>query len=247
MKIIKDKNTYYLINDDEKIKLEVEVVQKYKLFYLELPTDVKPIINDNEYYFYYKLALKRLSRMQSRKNLENYLLENGIKEPFLKQIIAKLIELKYLDDYEYAKNYINLKMYSYGPLKISDNLVRDGVSYEIVNDLVPMINEYEILKSFLLKDLKKIKSSLSSYRQKLVRRYYQKGYNLSVINQTLDELLENITYDELNDLEKEYQKILKRSQSLDKNDYEIKAQIREKLLRKGYRYDDIKKVEGLIR
>lgn len=247
MKIIKDKNTYYLINDDEKIKLEVEVVQKYKLFYLELPTDIKPIINDNEYYFYYKLALKRLSRMQSRKNLENYLLENGIKEPFLKQIIAKLIELKYLDDYEYAKNYINLKMYSYGPLKISDNLVRDGVSYEIVNDLVPMINEYEILKSFLLKDLKKIKSSLSSYRQKLVRRYYQKGYNLSVINQTLDELLENITYDELNDLEKEYQKILKRSQSLDKNDYEIKAQIREKLLRKGYRYDDIKKVEGLIR
>ncbi len=246
MKIIKEKDSYYLIKDNLKIKLEIEVVQKYRLYY-EQAYDISydEILNDNKYYFYYKLALKRLAKMQSRKMLENYLIEKQIDKSTLNKVINRLLELKYLDDYEYAKNYLNLKMYQYGPLRLENKLIEDGVHPQIIKELISKIDEGEILSNLLVKDLTKINQSIYNFKQKLVRKYYMKGFNLSLINEMLSNLLENIDYDELDSLKKDYQKLLIKSSSLDKSDYERKLSIREKLLRKGYRLDNIKKVEEL--
>lgn len=243
MKLIKDKNDYYLINNDSKIKLEIEVVQKYKLYYEQDNLLFSEIIKENNYYFYYKLALKRLSKMQSRKMLENYLEEKGIDNFTLNKVIKRLNELKYLDNYEYAKNYISLKMYSYGKLKLEQKLINDGVNLKIVKELIEKINEEEILTELLTKDLIKINSSFYHYQQKLVRKYYMKGFNLSTVNNVLTQLIEDIAYDESDSLKKDYHKLLLKFQSLNKSDYEIKNSIRQKLLRKGYRLENIKKVE----
>jgi regulatory protein len=151
MKLLKEKDNYYLINDEKKIKLEMEVVHKFKLYYEDESLLVEEIISENNYYFYYKLALKRLSKMQSQKMLENYLETKGIDQITLKKVIKRLTELKYLDDYEYAKNYINLKMYSFGPLKLENKLIEDGVNYRIVKELVSEIDEAEILQGFTRK------------------------------------------------------------------------------------------------
>jgi hypothetical protein len=70
-----------------------------------------------------------------------------------------------------------------------------------------------------------------------------KGFNLSLINELLSNLLDEVNYDEFDNLKKDYQKLLLRSKSLNKSDYEIKIEIRHKLLRKGYRLENIKKVE----
>lgn len=243
MRLLKEKDNYYLVNDEKKIKLEIEVVQKFKLYYEDENLLVKEIISENNYYFYYKLALKRLSKMQSQKMLENYLETKGIDQITLKKVIKRLTELKYLDDYEYAKNYINLKMYSFGPLKLENKLIEDGVNYRIVKELVSEIDEAEILQSLLEKDLLKISSSIYNHKQKLTRKYYMKGFNLSLINELLSNLLDEVSYDEFDNLKKDYQKLLLRSKSLNKSDYEIKIEIRHKLLHKGYRLENIKKVE----
>ena len=243
MKIIKIKNSYYIQDEDNLIKLENEVVQKFKIYLETNNYDFKLIILENEYYFYYKMALKRLSRMQSELMLKNYLLEKGIRKSILNQVITSLKKLHYLDDYEYALNYKDLKQYSYGPRKISANLINNGVSKEIIDEVILMIDEEEILTNLIQKELTKIKSSLRSYEQKLLRKYYQKGFSLKVISKVLSNELKNILYDETIDLEKEYYKILNKAKLKKLSDTELKYHVRNKLLQKGYRIDDIKKVE----
>lgn len=246
MRILKEKDSYYLIKDDKKVQLELEVVQKFKLYYEEeYNVSYDEIIKENNYYFYYKLALKRLSKMQSRKMLENYLQEKGIDNKTLNKVISRLLELKYLDDYEYAKNYINLKMYQYGPLRLENKLIEDGVRVSIVKELIETINEEEILNDLLEKELSKISKSIYNFKQKLVRKYYMKGFNLSLINEILSKLFDDISYSEIESLQKDYQKLFNKIESHEISDYEKRQNIREKLLRKGYRLDNIKKVEEL--
>ena len=243
MKVIKEKDLYYLITDEQKIKLEMEVVSKYRLYYEHENIPFQEIIKENNYYFYYNLALKRLAKMQSVKMLENYLIEKNIDNDTLSKVIKRLKELNYLDDYEYARNYIRLKMYSFGPINLEKKLYEDGVHYSIIKELISEIDEEEILTELLQKDLQKISSSIHSYKQKLTRRYYSKGFNLSLINEILSELLDDISYDEIDSLKKDYHKIKSKAKSDDASDYEKKMKIREKLLRKGYLLENIKKVE----
>lgn len=243
MKIVKERNNYYLLKDNQKIKIEPEVVQKYKIYYELDQPDFKIIYQENEYYIYYKMAIKRLSRMQSELMLRKHLDSKGASKSIINQVIVTLNKFGYLNDYEYAKNYKDLKMYSYGPLKITSNLLKDGVSKEIVDDIVATIDEESVLTDLIQKDLLKIKSSIYNYQQKLIRRYYQKGFNLELIKSVINKELKDLNYDESIDLEKEYQKLINRPNKKNIDQSKWQYQVRMKLLKKGYRLDDIKKIE----
>src|SRR5690554_824582 len=243
MKIVKVKTNYYLENEETKIKLEPEVVHKYRLYSSSEVANLELVILDNQYYFYYKMALKRLSSMQSEYMLRKYLIEKGISKPVLNQVITELYKLRYLDDYEYALNYKDLKQYQWGPRKIEANLLTNGVNKEIINEVIELIDEEEILDNLLSKELRKIKSSIKSFEQKLIRKYYNKGFTLNIITKVLSPHLANIDYDESIDLEKEYYRLKSRLEVKDLTKNELKYQITQRLLRRGYKLDDIKKIE----
>ena len=243
MKVVKVKTNYYLENEETKIKLEPEVVHKYRLYSSSEVANLELVILDNQYYFYNKMALKRLSSMQSEYMLRKYLIEKGISKPVLNQVITELYKLLYLDDYEYALNYKDLKQYQWGPRKIEANLLTNGVNKEIINEVVELIDEEEILDNLLSKELRKIKSSIKSFEQKLIRKYYNKGFTLNIITKVLSRHLAKIDYDESIDLEKEYYRLKSRLEVKDLTKNELKYQITQRLLRRGYKLDDIKKIE----
>ena len=82
MKVVKVKTNYYLENEETKIKLEPEVVHKYRLYSSSEVANLELVILDNQYYFYYKMALKRLSSMQSEYMLRKYLIEKVFQNQF---------------------------------------------------------------------------------------------------------------------------------------------------------------------
>lgn len=243
MKIIKEKSSYYLITDTEKMKIEAEVVQKYRLYDNLNTSNINLIYQENKYYFYYKLALKRLAKMQSEAMLKNYLIEKEASNQIVNQVIVSLKKYRYLDDYQYALNYTELKMHNWGPKKIQSQLIKNGVNQDIINEVSTRINERQILTNLISKEVTKIKSSIYDFKQKIIKKYFQKGFSLEIIKAVVEETFTDIDYDETKAVEKDYNKLLVRLNRKNLTPNDMKFQIRNKLLQKGYRLDDIKKME----
>lgn len=243
MKLIKEKSNFYLIKDDNKIKVELEVVQKYRLYTESDNLDINLIYEENMYHYYYKLALKRLARMQSEYMLRQYLSEKEAPNNIINQVIHSLKLMHYIDDFDYAKNYVELKMNSWGPIKLEQNLLKAGLSRVIIDDVLSKVDEEQILNNLLSKEVRKIKSSFVQFKQKLIRKFYQKGFNIDVVLKVVNEQLDEVVYDETIDLEKEYNKLIARGIRKKQDEQELKYEIRNKLMKKGYRLDDIKKIE----
>ena len=243
MKIIKEKSSYYLVTDTDKIKIEVEVVQKYRLYNNLNILDINLIYQENQYYYYYKLAINRLAKMQSEAMLRNYLFEKDASNAIINQVIVTLKNHRYLDDYQYAFNYTELKMHNWGPKKIQSQLIKNGVNQDIIDEVIARINEREILVNLISKEMTKIKSSIHDFKQKTIKKYFQKGFSLEIIKAVVEETLTDLDYDESKAIEKDYNKLLVRLNRKNLTPNDMKFQIRNKLLQKGYRLDDIKKME----
>src|SRR3989344_3929675 len=116
---------------------------------------------------YFNLSLRFISyRPRSKKEVFNYLKEKSKKAPHLdEKVIAKimqrLVDLKFIDDLEFAKFWIRSRKKGFKILKFE--LIQKGISKEIIEKAVSEFDLKAKEDDLIEKLIEKKKKSLSKY------------------------------------------------------------------------------------
>ena len=239
MKIIKieklKNNKYKLKFENDSLVTYDDIILKYNLLFKKnIDMNIyNKIIDENKYYDIYSDCEKYcLKKRRSEKEIYNYLLKKEINNDTINDIIKKLKKINLINDKEYANAFINDKVLlsDVGINKIKEELIKNSIDENIINEELSKIDKSifnDKLKKIIFKKIKSNrKYSVSNFKNKILNELILKGYDKEdIINE-----LSIYQFDDNIFLKKEYSKL--------KTKYE-QSKIIQKLLSKGFRYDDI--------
>lgn len=135
-----------------------------------------------------KDALRYLRyRLRSKKEIHAHLFKKGYPEEEIEEVIGKLEEQNLLNDSVFARFYISdgLSVYYKGPFRLKQELLKLGVSDELIDD--SMDKELENC------DLKEIaKKAAGNTEQadpdKIRRKLYRKGFSSTIIDEIIADI-----------------------------------------------------------
>jgi len=243
-KIVKMKdNKYKIYIDGESIITYDNVILENELLYKKNIDNnlYKKMLIDTTYYDVYNKVVKYiLKRRRSEKEIRKYLNKFDINDKYIESIINKLKDIKFINDSEYCKAYINDKLYlsKEGINKIKNHLISEDISIGIIEEELSNIDK-DLFKDRLEKLItKKINSnkrySKSYLKQKILGDMISLGYDKDIILN----ILENNLISDDNILENEFNKIYNKL----KNKYigyELENKVKQKLIQKGFSVGDI--------
>lgn len=255
MKIIKfkkvslDKYKVYLDNNEVISLYEDVIVNNRLLLTKEVDEELlKKLIKENNSANAYYIAVKYISiRKRSKKEVMEYLLKKDITKEMIENVIERLEKEGNINDFSFSKSFVNdsLLLTNKGPLKIKNELIKYGISLDIINEALCDI-DYYILKEKLFnlidKQIKIRKDSPSVLKLKLLNYFYNLGYEKDMI---LDELKKFNVKANIEQLQKEYSKLYRKySRKYEGN--ELEFYINKRLYEKGYNSEDISKIKKEI-
>ncbi len=240
----KDKsNKYKVLIDDEEIVLYDDIIIKYNLL-MKSEIDVSTyneMIKENSLLLGYYEAINYITKkMRSKKEIEKYLVKKGLNSKEIKETIKKLEDNNFINEDIYLKAYINdqINLTNNGVNKIKKNLLKLGLDNNKIDDYLSKIDECIFLDKIDKYIEKKIKfnKNTSSYmlKNKIIIDLVNLGFNKEDIVSELNKF-------EIDDKEAynhEYEKIKKILEKKYSGD-ELKFKIKEKLYKKGFRYNEI--------
>lgn len=236
------------LEDNSTITLYEDVIINNNLLITKEIDDslISNLTKENDYYHGYSVSINYLSlRMRSVKEITKYLEKKNFNHDIIEQTIKRLINEGYLNDFNYAKAYVNDKfsLTPWGPYKIKLELVKNGISSEIATNAIEDIDE-KLLKeklSNLMEKQIKLKKGLpaSSLKLKILNYFINLGYEKEMILKGLSSF--SLTTDYVY-LQKEYNK-LKNKYMKKYDDEKLKWFIYQKLYAKGFSKDDINKIK----
>ena len=244
MKIIKyekqrsNKYKVYLDND-ETITLYEDVILNNNLLLSKEINDLTSIKEDNLEYEAYDKAVKYIStKMRSKKEIKTYL-RKIYEEELINKIVDKLLKNGLINDSKYVIAYYQdkINLSNDGPNKIKDNLLKQGINEDIINDNISIDNEFIFNKLDHLID-KKIRTTKGYSGSVLKHRLLSYFINLGYDKDMIIEILNSKDLSNIEDGIKEYNKLLNKYKNK-YDDYKLEAFIRSKLYIKGYDYDEI--------
>jgi regulatory protein len=158
--------------------------------------EIEEIIIDDEYVKCFNSALNYISYQERTiKEVKNKLVSKEYLNLTINKAIEELLKLNYLNDFEYAKRYIELKVKKMGTQKIKYLLIEKGIDEKIFDFLLMNYSEdqqYEI--ALLLASKKNDQYDNISYQKRYSRLsglLNRKGYSYSIVNRVLSEILED--------------------------------------------------------
>ena len=176
-----------------------------------------------------------------------YLLKKDITKEMIENVIERLEKEGNINDFSFSKSFVNdsLLLTNKGPLKIKNELIKYGISLDIINEALCDI-DYDILKEKLFnlidKQIKIRKDSPSVLKLKLLNYFYNLGYEKDMI---LDELKKFNVKANIEQLQKEYSRLYRKySRKYEGN--ELEFYINKRLYEKGYNSEDISKIKKEI-
>lgn len=198
MKILKYEkkgNGNYLVylEDGKSIKLNEEIILKYKLLYKkDIDTFLlNDILQDNNNYDIYNKCVKYIEvRMRSINEIKEYIKRNNASPDLIDETIDKLIKNKLLDDEKFTKAFVNdkLKFTTMGPYRIEMELKKHNIDNIIISKYINSIDE-EILNEKINKQITKlIKSNhgKTNLKNKIYNNLINLGYSSSKILENLN-------------------------------------------------------------
>jgi len=195
----------------------------------------------------YNKALEFLSyRMRSVKEVEEYLAKKEYHESVIKEVILKLKEYNYVDDFEFALAYVRTQKQTNGkgPTVLTRELATKGIGQSIVEQVLAEYSRAEQLEeaiSHAEKLLKKNnKLSTIQLKQKIEQHLLRKGFSYNIISIALEEV--NYEQDESEEwlaLVKHAEKAQRKYQNEDP--YQYKMKMKQFLYRKGFAIELIEK------
>lgn len=166
----------YLIAFDFRLEKGVEVDDSL-LFNVELKANEKSAFDYSIWY---------LSRyVATTKKLRNKLYEKQFKKSVIDNVISRLAELKYLDDYAYAENLVFQKSKKLGKRRLQAELKNKGISSEIIEEVLSNLDSEDAFETAIAvaekwhrsHDLKSIKDN-----EKFFRFMAYRGFDYDTIN-----------------------------------------------------------------
>jgi len=238
-KIIKLKNGKYKIKlDEDELTTYSEVIIENNILYKKEVDNglYNTIIDMTIYYDIYYKCLKHIDKkIRSKKEIEEYLKKQGSDPNTIEKIINKLEDINLINDSNFARAYINDKIYlsNYGINKIRQELLINGVNINIIEEELDKIDKNELknkLKKIINKRLYSNKKySIYQLKQKIINDMIILGYDK-------EDIIDIINNYEINDddiLLKEYNRL--------KNKYDLNK-LKQKLLSKGFSYEQINSI-----
>lgn len=239
------KNSYKLIlENEETLTLYDEVILKYQLLLKKdiSISEIKNIKKENEFYTCYYKALSYLNyKSCSKKELGDYLKKRKFTSKDIARTLQILEEKKILNDELYFENifYNEINFTTHGPKKIEKKLLDLGFKEEKIKEKLNTIKNdiwLDRLKNSLEKRVKTNKKDGSyKIKEKLMLYALNEGYKKEDALYIIENL--NIVSTE-GVLEKEAIKLYKKY-SLKYQGEELLYQIKVRMFRKGFSYEEI--------
>ena len=244
---VEAKKSYYLVTTSiNDYKFDEDTIVKYEVFNDKVydKKEFDKIIKYNDEQIAFNKVIRYLGYgPRSKLEIIKYLKEKGIEN--YKPTIKKLIEYGYIDDEKLANDlvsyYIDLAK---GPLYILKKMDEKGIDEAIMKNAMLAYSE-ELEKDICYQVSTKEIQHLSKYpirKQKtsLYAKLQSRGFSSSVIRGTIDKL--EFIDDSIDNLKKDYEKLVSKVSKKDMSESEKKAYIVERLLAKGYEYVTIKTI-----
>lgn len=236
-------NIYEITFDnDQKIKVYDEVIIKFNLVVNSILDNnfVETIKKYNDVMIiFFKLRNSLIKKMCSKKTIIEKLNKENLDSLDEEEIIKKLEKLNLINDDNYLLAFVNsqINLTLNGPEKIKQNLLKENIDKEKIN---LELKKYD--DSFWNDRINKIidkrkksnhKDSNKVFNIKTKEYIYSLGYRGNFD-------IENDSSNEFDILKKEYEKIIRKYErkGLDKR------KLKYDLMKKGFNYEDIKKLEN---
>lgn len=244
-KYIKDKNNKYkVIIDGESITLYDDTIIRYNLLLTKNITkeEYQEILKFNEELDSYYLAIKYITKkLRSELEIKEYLTKKEINSSTITKTIKRLKENNFLNNELFVKAYINdqINLTNNGPLKITNDLLKLGISQDEINNYLDNIND-TIWEDKLHKYIdKKIKANHTSSKNQLKMKLMTSLINLGYEKSQIVPIIEQYDIIDTDIMKKEVEKI-RRSLERKYQGYELEQKIKERLYRKGFSYSEYK-------
>ncbi|MGM9814434.1 MAG: hypothetical protein ACI32C_06055 [Candidatus Enteromonas sp.] len=199
---------------------------------------------------YYEYALKLCFRDQkTKKEVVDRLTAKGASKETIRSILARLKAAGLIDDRlyvtVYAKDIASLRCY--GRKKVLYELKKKGVSEAILNSIA-FTDEEELDKATRYAEILNRRSDKvpnAKKKMKMLIGLMERGFDEDIAREAVSRVATvNDPDEERNALAKDYLTYKVRYERKFEG-YELKQRVLAALLKKGYRYDDIKEIEGV--
>lgn len=138
-------------------------------------------------------------RPRTIKEMQNYLLTKGYEAEIVQRIINKLIAERYLDDEEFARQWVaeRLRLKQKGPFVLREELRQKGVEQSLIEKALGFLEDEEQLEACLRiaqkkwNQLKNKEAETFVQRQKLMIYLQRKGYSFDIIQSAVAKLEES--------------------------------------------------------
>lgn len=243
--IKKGRITHQVLRNEEVYEIEPILIIKYNINVGKTFENKEwtKILDENKYYYYDRIGQVKLKKALTKKEVIDFLTEKDANEQLINSLITKYLNYGYIDDNKYTKLFIDIRKTKDGPKLLFKKLKDKGISETIINKHLSLLNEQEIINTFITSKFKQVKNqTVKQTVTKLKQTLLNKGYTFEVINEVIDKNIDLIEVDEEKLLEKEYDKLFNRKKAnIELNDFKFKT--RNKLLQKGFNIEKIKLIE----
>lgn len=172
--------------------------------------------------------------LRTKKEIKDYLYNHDASDEEINIVLQKLENLQFIDDHRYAKYYLNKVINNKkGPIYFKNELKNKGVDSVIIDLVVDDYDERVIndnINTIIKKELPNLKTyPVLKQKEKIYQKLLRLGYSNSSINYNLSKI--EFVSDYLDRLKNEIE--ILHNKSVDE------TKIKQKLLLKGYNYQEI--------
>lgn len=226
---------------------------------------LEDIINEDNYIKGKNAALHFLeSSFKSSKQVVDKLIAKEFDIKTIDRVLEFLRQYGFVDDKRFVELFVKEKIKSSGKNKIKFTLLKKGIEEELIEEELNKVTSEQQLEIALQLGEKKVRilSKSEDDRRKLYKKttdyLFRNGYDFQIINEVLDKIAINDDSDDykekessVDNYEEDYDKLYnlasKRYNILIKaesNEMKIYKKLGDYLLRRGYQWEQIKKVLG---
>lgn len=210
--------------------------------------DLNNLLNESNYYFIKDSVISKLKVKDYSKYEIKELIKDKLNEEGLNRLINDLERNNYINDYNYVKRVFNeCESKLKGKLYIESKFKGKEIDDSLINAFFEHYDEKELANKLSNKEYKKLENKCPKniVINKISTKLNYNGFSEFVINETINSLEYIKSSDNINLLEKDYLKLIKKYQNKFK-DKDLERKVIESLLLKGYNYKSIKEYIGGI-
>jgi regulatory protein len=260
------------INGEFSFAVDEALVYQYKLEkdkVVDLES-LQQIIEEDNYIKAKTTALKTIERAyKTEKEIRDKLEKNEYPENSIERVLEFLKSYEFINDEKFTKMFVQDKIKKYGKNKIKFDLIKKGINEKVIEENLNSMNdtnEKDTAKKLAEKKLRTLQGKYGEgvIYSKVANYLSSKGFSFDVINDIMpslvkiddnedqytnensEKVMELKETEEINKLmeigQKKYRVLLKS----EKNEQKIYTKLSQFLLRKGYKWEIVKKTINKI-